>query len=360
MSEQEPRDTLPEETTLDASDEVEQLQSALSGTSRLAVVCHDNPDPDCMASGLALERIANTVGVSDVTFVYSGDVSHQQNRVFVNSLDIDLETFDEVDVDDHDTIALVDGSMPGENNGLPPGADVDIVIDHHPGEGPEAAFVAKHEGASSTAIVLVEYLYTLGVQPEPELATAMLFAIRRETLDFIRNMTGKEYLAASFLHPSVDKDLLQKMNNPPLSEITVDAISTAIQTRTVQSAYLVANVGRTTERDALPQAADYLLNLEGIKTVLVFGINEGTIEVSARSTDTRVDLGVILEDVFGDLGDAGGHDDMAAAKIPMGLYADGCSGESEEQLLEITESLIERRFFQYAGYEDADGSNGSS
>jgi nanoRNase/pAp phosphatase (c-di-AMP/oligoRNAs hydrolase) len=62
--------------------------------------------------------------------------------------------------------------------------------------------------------------------------------------------------------------------------------------------------------------------------------------------------------VFGDLGEAGGHDDMAAAKIPMGLYADACTGETQEDLLDITEARIERRFFEYAGYEDADISNG--
>ena len=117
--------------------------------------------------------------------------------------------------------------------------------------------------------------------------------------------------------------------------------------------YLIANVGRTTERDALPQAADYLLNLEGVETVLVFGISDGEIKVSARSTDSRVNLGSLLKDVFGDLGEAGGHDDMAAATIPMGLYADATAHESD-QLLEITEDLIERRLFKYAGYEDTE------
>lgn len=328
--------------------------ACLSEASSLGIVCHDNPDPDCLASALALEQIANDADVSDVTMLYSGDISHQQNRVFVNSLNMDLETFDDVNLDNYDTIALVDSSTPGENNGLPPDTDVDIVIDHHPRKEPDAEFVARREDASSTATILAEYLYTLDVQLDTELATAMLFAIRRETPDFIRNVTEKEYLAGYYLHSSIDKDLLRKMNSPPLSEITIDAISTAIQTRTVQSAYLVANIGRTTDRDALPQAADYLLNLEGVETVLVFGISDGEIEVSARSTDSRVNLGSLLKDVFGDLGEAGGHDDMAAATIPMGLYADACPGESEDALLEITEDLIERRFFQYAGYEEAD------
>lgn len=114
MSQQASDNTLLEETTLNASAGVEALLACLSESSRLAIVCHDNPDPDCLASALALECIVN-----DVTVVYSGNISHQQNRVFVNSLDIDLKTFGEVDLDDHDTIALVDNSIPGENNELP-------------------------------------------------------------------------------------------------------------------------------------------------------------------------------------------------------------------------------------------------
>lgn len=357
MSQQASEDALLGGAKLDAAAEVEELLAYLSETTRLAIVCHDNPDPDCLASALALERIADDADVDDVTIVYDGNISHQQNRVFVNSLDLDLETFDEIDLADHDGVALVDSSVPGENNGLSADADVDIIIDHHPGEVPEAEFVAIREEASSTTVILVEYIHTLDLQLESDLATALLFAIRRETLDFIRNVSEKEYLAGFYLHSSVDADLLRKMDNPPLSEITVDAIGTSIQTRTVQSAYLVANVGRTTERDALPQAADFLLDLEGVETVLVFGINGEQIEVSARSTDSRVSLGSLLEDVFGDIGDAGGHDDMAAAKIPMGLYADARINESEEDLLEITADLIERRFFKYAGYEDGDISN---
>ena len=90
MSQETPDDMLLEETKFEASTEVESLLNALSEASTLAIVCHDNPDPDCLASALALERIANEVDVSDVTLLYGGDISHQQNRVFVNSLDVNL------------------------------------------------------------------------------------------------------------------------------------------------------------------------------------------------------------------------------------------------------------------------------
>lgn len=330
----------------------ERLVDLLSDTESLAIICHDNPDPDCLASALALERVAEYASVWDVTFFYGGEVTHPQNRVFVNLLDIDLEQCTADAVAEFDRIALVDCSIPGRNNGLQPETSVDIVIDHHPGDEPPATFVDVREEYSSTTSIIVEYHRALDLPLDSELATALLFAIRRETLDFLQNVTKKEYAAALYLHPFVDLSLLREMNDPPLSEITVDAIAEAIRTRTVQSAYLVASVGRSTERDVLPQAADYLLNLEGVQTVLVFGISGDQIHVSARSADSRVDLGSLLETVFGDVGSAGGHDDRAAAQIPLGLFAD--ASKNGDDLIDIAARIIERRFFRAAGYEDAD------
>ncbi|WP_306058072.1 DHH family phosphoesterase [Natronococcus wangiae] len=330
----------------------ERLVDLLSDTESLAIICHDNPDPDCLASALALERVAEYASVWDVTFFYGGEVTHPQNRVFVNLLDIELEQCTADAVAEFDRIALVDCSIPGRNNSLPPETTVDIVIDHHPADEPPATFVDVREEYSSTTSIIVEYHRALDLPLDSELATALLFAIRRETLDFLQNVTEKEYVAALYLHPFVDLSLLREMNDPPLSEITVDAIAEAIRTRTVQSAYLVASVGRSPERDVLPQAADYLLNLEGVQTVLVFGISGDEIHVSARSTDSRVNLGTLLEKVFGDVGSAGGHDDRAAAQIPLGLFAD--ASREGDDLINIAARIIERRFFRAAGYEDGD------
>ncbi|WP_458208765.1 DHH family phosphoesterase [Haladaptatus sp. NG-SE-30] len=140
------------------------------------------------------------------------------------------------------------------------------------------------------------------------------------------------------------------MAKPPVSEITLDALGTAINTRTVRSSYLVANVGRITERDAVPQATDYLLQLEGIETVVVFGINGIEIHVSARSTDPRVQLAELLEEMFSDVGSAGGHDEMAAAQLPLGIFGD--VSEDEDDLIRIAGNLIEKRFFEATGHDN--------
>lgn len=322
------------------------LYDMLADADTLTVVCHNNPDPDCLASALALGRIAIHAGIDEYNIFYSGEISHQQNRAFVNLLDIDLDRFDETTVRDRDPgdlLAFVDHSKPGANNEVPEDVPVDIVIDHHPAEDVEATYVDHRVEVGATATILTEYVRDLDVEIDQTLATALLFAIRRETLGFLRGVTNLEYEAAAFLHEHADESLLNKLSVPSVSGATVDAIADAIENRVVRGSVLVSHVGRTNERDALPQAADYLATLEGVDTAIVFGIVDDGIQLSARSTDSRVHIGETLGEAFSDVGSAGGHQEMAGGEIPLGIFAD--YEDDDTDLVDIVERVVTRRLF---------------
>jgi nanoRNase/pAp phosphatase (c-di-AMP/oligoRNAs hydrolase) len=320
------------------------LHELLSGGEALTIVCHNNPDPDCLASAIALGRIAAAAGIDERRILYSGTVSHQQNRAFVNLLEVDLQPFDADAVRDRpggSLLAFVDHSIPGENNEVPEGTPVDVVVDHHPAEGIEARFVDHREAVGATATILTEYVLDLDVALDTTLATALLFAIRRETLGFLRGATREEYAAAGELHDHADRDLLRRLSTPSVSGATVDAIGDAIENRSVRGAVLISHVGRTSERDAIPQAADYLATLEGVETAVVFGIVDDAIQLSARSTDSRVHVGEMLRRAFGDVGSAGGHREMAGGEIPLGIFADQATGDTD--LVAIVERVVTGR-----------------
>jgi nanoRNase/pAp phosphatase (c-di-AMP/oligoRNAs hydrolase) len=331
----------------------QELTDLLAEGEELNIVCHNNPDPDCLASALALGRIATAAGIDEHHILYSGDISHQQNRAFVNLLDIDLKPFDPVTVEDRpegSLLAFVDHSIPGANNNVLEGTAVDIVIDHHPADEIDARFVDHREEIGAAATILVEYVRALELEPEATLATALLFAIRRETLNFLRGVTPAEYDAASYLHEYTDLSLLRELSNPSVTGATIDAIATAIGNRTTRASVLISHVGRTTERDAVPQAADYLATLEGVETTIVFGVIDDAIHLSARSSDPRVHVGDALDDAFGDVGSAGGHYDAAGGEIPLGIFADDTSDEA--QLLAIVERVVTARLVAELGLAD--------
>ncbi|QSG12191.1 nanoRNase/pAp phosphatase [Halapricum desulfuricans] len=321
-----------------------ELQELLTDGEEINIVCHDNPDPDCLASALALGRIAADAGIDERHILYSGTITHQQNRAFVNLLDIDIQSFDPAAVEDRPAdslLAFVDHSIPGENNQVSPDTPVDIVIDHHPAEEVEARFVDRREELGAAATILVEYVRALDIEVDSTLATALMIAIRSDTIDFLRGATRAEYEAAGFLQEDVDEEMVRQISSPSVSGATLDAISTAIDNRMTQGAILISHVGRTSERDSLPQAVDYLARLEGVQTAIVFGIVEDTIHVSARSPDPRVHVGNLLRDAFEDVGSGGGHHDVAGGQIPLGIFADYTT--DDEQLLAIVERVITDR-----------------
>lgn len=323
-----------------------QLNDLLEGGSDLNIVCHDNPDPDCLASALALGRIAAAAGIDDQQILYSGEISHQQNRALVNLLDIDLQSLDSATVQNRQPdslLAFVDHSIPGENNTVPPDTAVDIVIDHHPAEDIDARFVDHREELGAAATILTEYVRTLDIDLDTDLATALLFAIRSDTLDFLRGATSEEYDASGYLHEYADQEIIRRLSAPSVSGGTLDAISAAIDNRITSGAVLISHVGRTTERDALPQAVDYLVRLEGVQTAIVFGLVNDAIHISARSPDARVNVGDVLDEAFEDVGSGGGHQDVAGGEIPLGLFADYTSDDA--QLLDIVEQIITTRLF---------------
>lgn len=321
----------------------DELVSAIDATDSLVIVCHDNPDPDCLASALALESIALEQDVDDVTITYGGEISHQQNRAFVNMLDISLRTLSRIDIDDYDTISFVDHTRPGVNTEVPASVTPDIVVDHHPGESSQAGFEDVRTDYGATATIFVEYMCDLGIDLTERLASALLFALHRERLDFVREPTRREYEAALAVYSDANLEMLEQLYGSAFTPGTLDAIGRAIASRKRRGSAMIASVGKTTETDALPQAADYLLNLEGVDTVLAYGIIGDAIRLSGRSIDPRVNMGQTLTSAFDELGAVGGHHDMAGGRIELGLFADD-EGDAAE-LLEFVGSRLTRRFF---------------
>ncbi|WP_135805233.1 DHH family phosphoesterase [Halorussus marinus] len=332
----------------ESADRTANLQRTLRGIDgTLGVFMHDNPDPDAIASAVALGRIAAALGV-DAELCYFGEISHQENRAFVNLLEIDLRHLDPEDFDrsEFGGIALVDHSRPGVNDQLPADTPVDIVVDHHPPKEPvEATFVDLRRNVGATSTLLAEHVQRLGIELTEDVATGLLYGIRVDTKDFAREVSIADFEAASFLLPHADTGVLDRVESPSVSADTFETIARAIRNRRIEGTVLASCVGSLSDRDALAQAADRLLDMEQVTTTLVYGFMDGTVFVSARSRGTDIDLGETVRAAFGQIGSAGGHADMAGAQIPLGLLGE-VEDEEESSLTEVVSEVITDRFFE--------------
>jgi nanoRNase/pAp phosphatase (c-di-AMP/oligoRNAs hydrolase) len=322
--------------------ELRDVLASIDGT--LGVVTHDNPDPDAIASAVALVEIAEALGC-DAEATYYGEISHQENRAFVNLLDVELSRYEAGEPPPYEAIALVDHSRPGVNDQLPTDTSIDIVIDHHPvSVEVDARFVDVRPSVGATSTMLVDYLDQFLPEPPKNVATALLYGIRVDTDEFTRDIVPEDFEAASTLLKYADTGILERVESPKVSADTFDTIARAIKRRQIEGTTLASCVGPISDRDTLAQAADELLTMEGIATTLVSGFTDGMIYISARSRRHDVDLGAALRSAFDDLGSAGGHTDMAGAQIPMGVFEE-LGPADERRLAEIVEGIVADRFF---------------
>ncbi len=322
-----------------------QLRTTLQAAAQpLAVVMHDNPDPDAIGSAVALVGIAEALGV-EAEPCYYGEIAHQENRAMVNLLDLDLRHLQAGDsLAEFGGFALVDHSRPGVNDQLPPKTAVDVVIDHHPPRAPvEGRFVDLRHEVGATSTLLVDYVDRLGVDLDESVATALLYGIRVDTADFSREVSTEDFEAAATLLPDADLAALARIENPSMSGETLDVLGRAVGNRQVHGSVLVSYVGSVGDRDALAQAADLLVGMNDVATTLVFGTIDDTVFVSARARGTDLDLGETLRIAFDQIGSAGGHADMAGAQIPLRSFTEL---PAERETDEVVETVITERFLE--------------
>ncbi|VTT87039.1 Kef-type K+ transport systems (NAD-binding component fused to domain related to exopolyphosphatase) [Halorubrum sp. DM2] len=322
------------------------LLATLRGLSGpLLVVAHDNPDPDAIASAIGLTRVAESIGI-DADACYGGEIAHQENRALVNLLDIGLRPFDEVDLDGYGGVALVDHSRAGINDSLPEDYPVDVVIDHHPPRGPVAgSFLDIRPAVGATSTLISEYLSRFGIAPDRDLATALLYGIRIDTKDFTRATAIDDFRAAAALLAHADESTLERVESPSVSPETLRVLAAAIENRDVRGSVVASCVGEIADRDALAQAAERLLDLDGVTVTFVYGYMDGVIYGSARARGADLDAGELLRDALDPVGSAGGHAAMAGAQVPLGLLAEVSESEAES-LAEVVETFVGERFFE--------------
>ena len=334
---------------------------------RLLILLTGYPDPDNIASGLALQYLAKEHGV-EARLLSFNEVSHQENQALVTKLELDLWLFgNRCDLAPYSLYAFVDS----------PRIETPIqdqlakkhflaFVDHHRKRNDIAAeFVDIREDAGSTAGIFAEYLraaHPEGLNPNtPEhvkLATALMHGIRSDTRLLLEG-TQSDFLGCAYLVPVVDQALLRKISAQSLSPAVMDMIQAALERRRIYDNFLVSDVGfvRKEHRDGIPQAADFLLTRAGIDTVLVFGVVDGKmVEGSLRSRSDTINPDAFLKKAFGIDEESGAPfgggnvRNKGAFQISIGFLA---QHKDRDQLYRLACEVIHGKFLEAIGRVEA-------
>src|SRR5438874_1358019 len=248
---------------------VQQYQRYFSDADRVLIMLHNDPDPDAMASGLALRNVLRRTKTTAIIGAIQG-VTRPENLRMVNLLDIHVESIAPEAIKGFDRIAMVD-VQPHYFGDLI--HQVDLVIDHHP-EQPGYAAVFKDIRADygSTSTILTEHLRAVDVNISERTATAMLYAIKSDTLFFNRQANRVDIDAFSYLYPLADAALIRKMEGSEITLERLEYVMRAYQNGSMADQVFCAFLGPSPREDFIPYVADFFLQVEDVKWTLIAGI----------------------------------------------------------------------------------------
>jgi nanoRNase/pAp phosphatase (c-di-AMP/oligoRNAs hydrolase) len=296
---------------------VQQYQRYFSDADRVLIMLHNDPDPDAIASGLALRNVLRRTKATAIIGAMQG-VTRPENLRMVNLLDIHVEEVGPESLADFDRIAMVD-VQPHYFGGL---VDrVDLVIDHHPEQpGYSAVFKDIRADYGSTSTILTEHLRAVDVNISERTATAMLYAIKSDTLFFNRQTNRVDLEAFSYLYPLADAALIRKMEGAEITLERLDYVMKAYQSGRLVEQVFCAFLGPSPREDFIPYVADFFLQLEHVKWTIVAGVVGDSLVVSVRNLGYSRNAGEFVRRFFADIGSAGGHRAMAKAIVPMPAF----------------------------------------
>jgi len=329
----------------------ERFEQLLAEREEVAILMHPNPDPDAMSCAMAVDAIADSVG-TDATMQYSGQIRHQENRAFETVLDLDFERVSDASELAADDVVLVDHNTARGFSGADT-VDPIAVVDHHPGDGAGRRFTDVRTDHGACATILAEYCEDIGWETtdpagdagpdelDTETATGLVYGIQSDTNQLTKGCSAAEFQAAAYLYDGIEEDLLDRIANPEVDAEVLEVKARAITDRDVRNAFAFSNVGDVSNVDAIPQAADELLRLEGVTAVVVAGVKDGTIHLSGRSRDDRVHMGKTLRAAVEDIpmAEAGGHARMGGGQISI-EHMEGIGPSAGVTLPELTDRLF--------------------
>lgn len=297
--------------------------SDLERYNPITIQCHDNPDADALGAGYGLYCYFLSKG-KKVRLVYSGQNKIQKSnlRLLVEQLNLPIEyvSMYEAEIKLEGLLITVDCQY-GAGNVTKLQADAVAIIDHHQQEisGIPLTLINSNLGSCCTLVwkLLNQAGYT--IDDENGLGTALYYGLYSDTNQFSElynplDMDMRESLP-------YEKSLITLLRNSNLSLSELEIAGLALLRYSYNDDYQFAVIrSKPCDPNILGLVSDFLLQVDLIKTCVVFNqVNDGY-KYSVRSCVKEVNASELAAYLAEDMGSGGGHYDKAGGFISMRLY----------------------------------------
>ena len=299
------------------------LEGLINDASNVFIMGHRMPDYDALGAAAGMARIVRSLGKTPyivldyapkgITPVYNAVLSCEENRgIFIKGRDA-LELYD-----DRSLLIVVDTYRPSlvENREVLNGIKKIVVFDHHrkSAEYIENAVLTYHEPyASSTCELVTEVIRHMGdkVRLKPAEADVILSGIILDTKSFSVRANTVTFESAAYLRRNgADSIRVKEFFRNDFEDFKIKS-ETVGSAEIYKGGIVIAKCGYETEGVSIicAQAADELMEINGVKASVVISKIYGKIYISARSLGD-VNVQVLMEKIGG-----GGHRTMAGCQF---------------------------------------------
>ncbi len=327
------------------------LLNILKGKKNILITTHQQPDPDALASSLAL-RVLLKAKLKDakISLSVKGTIGGGYNRAFAQQLSgLELAPWDDTKLADYDAIILLDVQPMMRSSPLPMGVQPTAVIDHHRSgrKRPHCPFCDVRPDVGATGSIIFSYFMELELDISPELAATLLFAIETDLAGAAGQPGELDNMALSSLTLIADNHLLYKMRYVDLPQSSYIAHAHGLANAMFYDNVMISHLDRMESPEAPAVIADFLLRFQPVQWVLVTAVNGQSLAMSLRTSSTKGSAADVMKKLLRNLGDGGGHRTKAGGSISM----EGGSTAEVDKLREI----LKRRFLRALAIKTSKG-----
>lgn len=358
----------------------EELQKTLLAHrhDRQLVILQDFPDPDALSCAWTYQLIAQQYDIK-CEIIYAGALSHQENIALVRLTNLPIQRWTQQTLKTKD-LSCYQGFVLIDNQGTTSqlisavqqaGIPLVALIDHHSLQGElESEFVDVRPYVRATATIFTQYLQAgllaldSSINQHVKCATALMHGLRSDT-NRLMQAQEEDFMAAAYLSRFYDAQLLNAILQANRSKRVMDVIERSLKNRIVQNNFSIAGVGylRYDDRDAIPQAADFLVTEENVHTAVVYGIvhdEDEELEIvigSLRTTKLTLDPDEFIKEAFGQDSTGrffgGGRTSAGGFEIPMGFLSGSNENSAYAKMKwEVFDAQIKQKLLRLVNPKD--------
>lgn len=299
------------------------------------VQTHNYPDPDAIGAGFGMQQFLKQFGIN-ATLCYHGKIDRLNTKKMIELLGIEIFSKEELEekMGEDDPIICVDSQKHGGNI-LDLIGDEVACVDHHPTTEPIEYYYKDVRMVGSCASIISGYFEELGVDPDKNTATALLYGLQMDTNGFTRGVTDTDIHAFGYLHGLSDQSILSRLEQNQMEFSDLRAYGAAIENIQVYDRMGFAFIPFACQDALIAITCDFILSIEEVDVAIVYSKRDNGYKFSARSESfvKDVDCGKLLSDALKGIGTGGGHAFMAGGFLPS-ENLDALGSNPDEVLVE--------------------------